>query len=97
LAGPATHLPGLLYLLALDLIVAREPGVGGELVQVSIYNAVWFALPILVLVVCIVDPSVARAGLHKLELWASAHARTIAIAVTFALGSWLLANGLTSI
>jgi MFS family permease len=32
-AGAATHIPGLLYLLALDLIVSQEPDLGSELVS----------------------------------------------------------------
>jgi Sap, sulfolipid-1-addressing protein len=97
LAGAVTHIPGLLYLLALDLIVSQEPDVPRELVQVGIYNAVWFALPILALAVCIVDPAAARAGLQMLERRVSTHARTIVIIIAFAVGSWLLIDGATTI
>jgi len=97
LAGPATHIPGLLYLLALDLIISQEPGIGGELVQIAIYNAVWFALPILVLAACIFEPSAARAGVQRLERSLGAHAKSIVIIVAYAVGSWLLISGATTI
>jgi hypothetical protein len=97
LAGPATHIPGLLYLAALNLIVSQEPDVLGGLLQVGIYNALWFAPPIVVLAVCIVDPSVARNAVQRLEHWGAAHARTIALTVTFGVGGWLLVDGATTI
>ena len=45
-AGPLTHIPGLFYLIALNVIVANEPRVPGGVVAVGIYNAVWYAVPI---------------------------------------------------
>src|SRR5689334_22243595 len=52
LAGPATHIPGLFYLVALNLIVAHEPRVPRGTLAVITYNAIWFALPILALLAC---------------------------------------------
>jgi hypothetical protein len=97
LAGAFTHIPGLLYLLAIDLIVSQEPGVGGELVQIGIYNAVWFVLPIVALAVCVVDPAAAGVGLQIVERWATAHAKTLVTIIAFGVGSWLLIDGLTTI
>jgi Sap, sulfolipid-1-addressing protein len=97
LAGPATHIPGLLYLAALNLIVSQEPDVPGSLLQVGIYNAIWFAPPIVALAVCIVDPSLARKAVQRLEHWGAAHARAIVQTVTFGVGGWLLVNGATTI
>ena len=97
LAGPATHIPGLLYLIALDLIVSQEPGVPRELVQVAIYNVVWFALPLLVLALCIIDPAAARVGVQRLDLWTQAHARAIVATILLGLGVWLLVDGATTV
>ena len=97
LAGPATHIPGLLYLLALDLIVSQEPDVPGGLLEIGIYNAIWFALPILVLAICIVNPSAARTLMHKVQEWAGAHARTIVLLISFGVGGWLLVEGASTI
>jgi Sap, sulfolipid-1-addressing protein len=93
LAGPATHIPGLLYLIALDLIVASQPGLPGGLVQVLLYNAIWFALPLGALIVCIVDPPAARRAVEAVHAWASAHARAIVLTVSFGLGAALLLTG----
>ena len=95
LAGPATHIPGLLYLVALDLIVSQEPGVAGGIAEIGIYNAIWFAIPILVLVVCIADPEAARTGVERLQRWAGLHARTLVLAICFGLGIYLIVRGLT--
>ena len=97
LAGPATHIPGLLYLLALDLIVSQEPDVPGGLLEIGIYNAIWFALPIFVLVICIANPSAACTLMHKVQEWAGAHARTIVLLISFGMGGWLLVEGATTI
>jgi hypothetical protein len=92
-AGAATHIPGLLYLLALELIVSREPDVPSELIQVGGYDALWFLPPILVLAICILDPGTAREGVHRFEQWVGARARTILVIVTFGVGVWLLVDG----
>ena len=97
LAGPATHIPGLLYLLALDLIVSQEPDVPGGLLEIGIYNAIWFAMPIVVLAVCIVNPSAARTLVHEVQEWAGAHARTIVLLISFGMGGWLLVEGASTI
>jgi cytochrome bd-type quinol oxidase subunit 2 len=97
LAGPATHIPGLLYLLALDLIVSQEPDVPGGLVEIGIYNAIWFALPIVVLAVCIWDASAARTLVDSVQERAVAHARSIVLLVSFGLGGWLLIAGASTI
>ncbi|HWY90081.1 MAG TPA: GAP family protein, partial [Solirubrobacteraceae bacterium] len=97
LAGPVTHIPGLHYLAALNLIISEEPDVPGGLLQVGIYNVIWFAPPIVVLAVCAVDPSLARGAVQRLEQWGAAHAPTILQTVAFGLGVWLLVTGATTI
>ncbi|HEY7619548.1 MAG TPA: GAP family protein, partial [Solirubrobacteraceae bacterium] len=59
LAGPATHIPGLFYLIALNVIVAHNARLPRGTLAVVTYNAVWFALPILALVICIMNPDAA--------------------------------------
>jgi len=93
LAGPATHIPGLLYLIALDLIVASQPGVTGGFVDVLIYNGIWFALPLGALVVCIIDPPASRRAVEGIHAWASARMRAIVLTVSFGLGTALLLSG----
>jgi Sap-like sulfolipid-1-addressing protein len=97
LAGAATHIPGLLYLLALDLIVSQEPDVAGGLLEIGIYNAIWFALPIVVLAICIGSPSAARTLVYKVQQWAGVNARTIVLLICFGVGGWLLIRGASTI
>jgi hypothetical protein len=97
IAGPATHIPGLLYLLALDLIVLQEPAIPGGLLEIGIYNAIWFALPIWVLAICIASPSSARTLMERVQAWTGAHARTLVLLISFGLGGWLLVAGMSNI
>jgi Sap, sulfolipid-1-addressing protein len=97
LAGPATHIPGLLYILALDLIVLEEPAVPGGLLEIGIYNAIWFGLPIFVLAICVVRPSSARTLTQRVQEWTGAHARTIVLLISFGLGGLLLVKGASTI
>jgi hypothetical protein len=97
LAGPVTHIPGVLYIVALELIISQESDIAGEVLQVGIYNAVWFTLPILVLVICVVDPSAARTVVDRLEKWGAAHAAAVIAAIAFGTGCWLLIDGATSV
>src|SRR3974390_159121 len=41
LAGPATHIPGIFYLVALNLIVAGQPDWSSGTLEVVLYNVVW--------------------------------------------------------
>jgi len=93
LAGPATHIPGIFYLVALNVIVAQQLKVAGGLLEVLIYNAIWFAIPVGALAVCIVAPDAARAGVHAIERWTRRNARTILLVVSFLIGSGLVVRG----
>ena len=93
LAGPATHIPGLFYLVALNIIIAHEPQWPGALLEVLTYNAIWFALPILALAICIVRPTAALEALEAVEGWATRHLRMILLVVSFAAGGALVLRG----
>ncbi len=93
LAGPATHVPGLFYLFALDVIVASQPHIPGGVFDVLFYNVIWFALPIGALAICIVNPPAARRVVEAVRDWASAHARAIVLVVSFGVGTGLLVTG----
>jgi hypothetical protein len=97
IAGPATHIPGLFYLIALDLIVSSQPRLFESVILVLIYNAVWFALAIVALAVCIVNPAAARDGIETIQAAGRRHARTIVIVIWFGVGTTLLVRGLTAI
>jgi hypothetical protein len=93
LAGPATHIPGLFYLIALNLIVARDPDVPRGVLQLLIYNAVWFVLPLAALVICMTRPDLARDAVGAVQAWAKRNARTIVLTIAFGVGAAMIISG----
>ena len=96
-AGPATHVPGLFYLIALNLIVSHQPHILRGLLDILIYNAVWFALPIAALAICIVEPTAAQSAVKAIQAWTARHARAITLVVSFAAGGTLVIHGALTI
>ncbi len=92
-AGPLTHIPGLFYLIALNVIVANDPRLPGGLLAVTIYDAVWFALPIAALATCIVDPDAARAAVARVQRWTGQHSRALLLLTSFVVGAALVIRG----
>ena len=97
LAGPVTHIPGIFYLIALNLIIAYQPGAPGWQLEVLTYNAIWFAIPLCALAVCIVAPERARAAVATLQRWTRDHLRTILLVVSSVLGGVLVVKGTLTI
>ena len=93
LAGPATHIPGLFYVIALNLIIAHNDTFTDKAVALLIYNAVWFAVPILALVTCITDPGAARGLVRAVKQWTHDHAREILLVASFSVGTALITRG----
>ncbi len=97
IAGPLTHIPGLFYLVALNVIVTHQAGVLVGLVEVLIYNAIWFVLPIAALALCMVAPEVARDRVGLINGWARRNTRGIVLLVSIVTGALLLLRGLSAI
>ena len=97
LAGPATHIPGVFYLIALNVIVAHNGALADKGIALITYNAVWFALPLAALVACIVRPEGARALVDGAQQWARDHHRSIALAASFGVGAALVTRGLLTL
>ena len=97
LAGPATHIPGLFYLIALNLIAAYHAKAPRAVLQVLVYNALWFALPLAALAICIADPGAARRAIGAMEAWTRQHTRQILIAASFVVGAALVVRGLLAL
>lgn len=93
LAGPVTHIPGLFYVIALNVIIAHNAAITGKAIALVIYNVVWFALPILALVTCITDPDAARHLVRAVEQWTRDHAREILLVASFSVGTALITRG----
>ena len=97
IAGPATHIPGLFYLIALNVIVAHEAALADATFALVVYNAVWFAVPLATLVACIFRPAAARDLVGWVEVWTREHARGILLVVSFGAGAGLLLRGILAL
>jgi hypothetical protein len=75
------------------VIVAHNARLPRGTLAVVTYNAVWFALPILALVICIMNPDAARDAVGSVERWAREHSRAILLCVSFIVGAALVVRG----
>src|SRR4051812_30068889 len=96
-AGGLTHLPGLVYLAALNAIVGSATGALDGVVQVLVYNVIWFSLAIVALVVSVYRPAVSRDGLERVAAWTRGHRRVIIVVCCGALGTYLLVSGISEL
>jgi Sap, sulfolipid-1-addressing protein len=93
LAGVATHVPGLVYLVALNGVAAGEPGPATAVVQVAIYNALWFAIPLAALALATLRPGRAPDYVDRGADWARAHEQGLVFATFALLGAYLAIKG----
>jgi len=96
-AGVLTHLPGLVYLIALNAIIATDPTIATGLLQVVTYNAIWFAIPLLSLALAIVRPDRTSELVEGVTDWTRRHRRTAVPLLLAGLGIYLLVKGLTGL
>jgi Sap, sulfolipid-1-addressing protein len=92
-AGVLTHLPGLVYLAALNAIVGTAGGTASGLLQVVIYNVIWFSLAIVALMLSVYRPTVSRELLEQALSWIRRNLRVIIIVSFGALGGYLVVVG----
>ncbi|TWF75037.1 Sap-like sulfolipid-1-addressing protein [Pseudonocardia hierapolitana] len=92
-AGVLTHLPGLVYLAALNAIAAGASGTASGVLQVVVYNGIWFSLAIVALVLSVYRPTVSREFLERVISWIREHQRVITIGFFGALGGYLVVVG----
>jgi len=93
LAGIATHLPGLFYLVALQAIVAERHSLVVGALEVLLFNVIWFGATIASVVIFLLRPGAARRELARVDSWARRHTRTITVLVFAAAGSYLMIRG----
>ncbi len=96
-AGVATHLPGLFYLLGLNTIVATDPGFADGLVDVLVFNGIWFVTPVASLVFSTRRPEATRAALARLNAWVRRHQRPAVIAIFALVGAYFTLNGVAEL
>jgi hypothetical protein len=97
LAGPVTHLPGVFYLVALNVIVSHQPSITGGFAEVLIYNVIWFALPIGTLAICVTDPPLAGRVVDRVRGWTLRHTHALLLIVSFVAGTVLVIRGVATI
>lgn len=97
LAGVLTHLPGVVYLAALNAIASSAPGTLDGLVQVVVYNIIWFSVAVVALAVSVHRPSVSRDLLESITVWARRHQRVIIVVFCAVLGAYLITTGVAGL
>ena len=97
IAGPLTHIPGIFYLVALNVIVAANPFLFGGLIAVLIYDVIWFAVPILALGLSIVRPAAASQMIVAVQTWTKEHGRLIVLVASFVAGTAMVIRGLVGV
>ena len=96
-AGVGTHLPGLIYLVALNAIASEGPGIVDAGLQVAIYNALWLMLPLGSLVLVVLRPGTALVYLQAATAWALRHEHALLVAGSLVLGIYLVLKGTASL
>jgi Sap, sulfolipid-1-addressing protein len=96
-AGIGTHLPGLIYLVALNAIASERPAPVDAALQVAIYDALWFLVPLASLVLVVVRPGAALAHLDAATAWVRRHEHAILVSGSLVLGGYLVVKGTASL
>ena len=92
-AGILTHLPGLFYLAALNAITNSTSNTLSLILQVAVYNAIWFAVPVAALLLAERRPAQLQDCLRRLTGWVRLHNRLILIITFGLLGTYLTIKG----
>jgi Sap-like sulfolipid-1-addressing protein len=96
-AGVGTHLPGLIYLVALTSIASEDPGLVSAGGQVAIYDALWFSVPLASLVLVMVRPGAADAYLTAATAWVRRNEHAVLVIGSFVLGAYFIVKGATNL
>jgi hypothetical protein len=92
-AGVATHIPGLIYLVALNAIAADGPSPAAAAAQVGIYNLLWFMVPIAALALAILRPGRAPEYLERATGWGRRHEQPLVAATLAVFGVYFTVKG----
>jgi hypothetical protein len=92
-AGVATHLPGVFYLAALAAIVAGQPSLVQGLLQVGLYNLLWYAVPLAALASWTWHPDTTRDSAARFTAAVQRHKQSLIIVVFALVGVYLVAVG----
>jgi hypothetical protein len=92
-AAMGTHLPGLVYLAALNAIASGRPGAVDAALQVAIYDVLWFLIPLASLVLAVLRPGAVRAYLDTATAWVRDHEHAVLVSGSLVLGGFLVFKG----
>jgi hypothetical protein len=92
-AGVVTHIPGLIYLVALNGIAAGSPPAATAFVEVGLYNLLWFGVPLAALALAVLRPGRAAGYLDRATRWGRQHEQGIVTATFALLGVYLTIKG----
>ena len=96
-AGVATHVPGLFYLVALNAIASGQPRTGQAIVEVLAYNAIWFSVPIAAFVLLGRPGSETLARVTRVNDWARRHEQALLVAIFATVGAYLAVKGVAGL
>jgi Sap, sulfolipid-1-addressing protein len=96
-AGVATHLPGLFYLVALNSILAEPYSIPHQMFAVTVFNVIWWSIPVASLILFIIDPHGTRARIATVNAWAREHQRGILTILSAGVGLYLVIRGMTEL
>jgi hypothetical protein len=95
--GVVTHLPGVFYIAALGAITGTGAAATGAVVQVVIYNIVWFAPAIVALGASLAGTIPSGDRLVGAAAWGRTH-QDLILAICFAgVGVWLIVKGVADL
>jgi hypothetical protein len=92
-AGVVTHLPGLFYLLGLNAISSTDPGFIASVIDVLLFNVIWFTVPVLALFASVRHPERARAAIESFNAWVRSRQRGLAILAFSMIGAYFAGKG----
>jgi hypothetical protein len=96
-AGVVTHVPGLFYIVALNAIIGEGPGLVAGVLQVLLFNVIWFAAAIAAVVIFLLRPGAARRALARGDNWGRRHARVVTVLVFGLAGAYLATRGMAAL
>ena len=97
LAGVLTHKPGLFYLAALSAITNSTSSNANRVLQVVLYNAIWFAMPVAALALARRRPLELQDFLRRTIEWVWRRQREIMITAFGILGVYLIVRGVVEL
>ena len=91
--GALTHLPGIVYLLALNAIATEEPAVTYAGLEVALYAVLWLLVPLTSLILVIARPGAALLYLERATAWARRHEDAVLVVGSLVIGVYFVVKG----